>query len=603
MVRHTAGVDSPGMPPVDPLGTPRHPSRPGQPGSLRGLVRTDEPLRPGVRTLAAFDRFSSDPNLFALAVVDEQHVPIGLLNRFRFLERLSRPFGRDLLSNQSVECLMERAPLVVDEEVSLERVNDILADHEHRYIFDGFIVTREGRYLGTGTGHDLMRRLTERRHAELSHLAYHDPLTDLPNRQLFQDRLQQAIAAAARNQRQLALFYVDLDRFKAVNDTLGHAAGDALLLRVADRFRALVRAQDTVSRLSGDEFAMIVTELTTAGDATIVAKKILDLFRDPFPIDGQDICVSCSVGVALFPDHADHPVALMRMADDALYRAKRSRNRYERYSSEMARSSAVGPLVFDTVRRAIQGGHLEVHYQPQADLRTGRITGLEALVRWNDPARGLVPTAELVRLAEDTGLMSELTDYVTRVALRQWKAWQRRGLVHGIRLGLNISGMDVRDGVLEPMLAGHLAALDLPMSVLDLEITETALMDSDGAGTAVLLRLRQGGARVSVDDFGTGYSSLRRLQRLPVDTLKIDKTFIDQVGRAPREGALACAIISMAHSLGLSVVAEGVENDHQFVFLREHQCDAYQGFRLSRPLPAVAVEALLGARTDVTRAS
>jgi len=575
----------------------------GSSSTLVGLITGAPPLAPSVPILEAYQAFSADPHLYALAVVDEHLAPVGIINRFRFLERLSQPFGRDLLARQPIAKLMDPRPLIVDEGVGLDGLNEMLLDDRTRYVFDGFIVTRQGRYLGVGTGHALMRRLTERRHAQLSHLAFHDPLTDLPNRQLFHDRLHQALASASRNHRRLAVLYIDLDRFKAVNDTLGHAAGDELLVRASDRFRTLVRAQDTVARLSGDEFAVLVTELGQADDASVVAKKVIDLFRHPFLLDGRDVLVSCSVGAVVFPDHTESQVALMRMADDALYRAKRSRNRFEHYSPDMARSSSIGPLVFDTVRRAIDRSHLEVLYQPQADIRTGTLRGLEALVRWHDPARGVVPTPELIRLAEDTGLISEITDYVSRVALTQLREWRRRGLAHGVRMALNVSGTEVRDGVLEPMLAEHLAATELPFSALDVEITESAIMDSDSSATGVLTRLRLAGAWVSVDDFGTGYSSLARLQRLPVDALKIDKAFVERVGSDARDSALARAVISMAHSLGLSVVAEGVETEQQFAFLREQACDAYQGYLLARPLPASEVEVLLLERAAETRAS
>jgi diguanylate cyclase (GGDEF)-like protein len=566
---------------------------PGLDDTLAGLVTPTAPLRPAASTMTAHEAFTADDNLYAIAVVDEHGSPIGLINRFRFREALSQRFGHDLLKNRPVAMVMDRTPLILDEHTPLDQVSEILSDDSTKYIFDGFIVTRRGRYLGIGTGFGLMKRVTERRQATLAHLAYHDTLTGLPNRQLFRDRLTQALASAVRNRRRVAVLYMDLDRFKAVNDSLGHTIGDLLLQQTAERFRSLIRAQDTVARLSGDEFAIVLTELGAIEHAELVARKMLDLVRQPYALDGHEVHTTCSIGVVSYPDHGDSQAALLRMADDALYSAKRIRNTMRRYTSEMARPAPAGPLVFSTVRNAIDAGQLDVHYQPQADLRTGALCGLEALVRWNDPARGLVPTDELIRLAEDVGLISEVTHFVCATAMKQFRMWQQNGLAHDLRLAINVSGVEVRDGLLPAMLRGHARDADLSMSIIELELTESGLMHSDAAATQLLSDLRAEGVRVSVDDFGTGYSSLGRLQRLPVDVLKIDKTFVDDIGEGEKRGALVRAIVVMAHSLELTVVAEGVETEEQRAFLERHGCDVYQGHLLSPPIPSREMERYL----------
>jgi diguanylate cyclase (GGDEF)-like protein len=566
---------------------------PGTDDTLAGLVTQTAPLRPSASTMTAHEAFSADPNLFAIAVVDDYGAPLGLINRFRFREALSQQFGHDLLKNRPVAMVMDRTPLVLDEHTPLEQVSEILSDDTTKYIFDGFIVTRRGRYLGIGTGFGLMKRVTERRQTTLAHLAYHDTLTGLPNRQLFRDRLQQALASASRNRRRVAVLYLDLDRFKAVNDSLGHTIGDLLLQQTADRFRSLIRAQDTVARLSGDEFAVVLTELAAAEHAEIVAQKILDLVRQPYMLDGHEVRITCSIGVVSYPNHGDSQAALMRMADDALYAAKRIRNTMQCYTPGMARPAPTGPLVFTTVRSAIDLGQLDVHYQPQANLRSRAICSLEALVRWNDPARGPVPSDELIRLAEDVGLISDVTHFVCAMAMKQFRSWQQQGLARGLRLAINVSGVEVRDGVLPTILRGHARDADLPLSMIELELTESGLMHSDAAATKLLSDLREEGVRVSVDDFGTGYSSLGRLQRLPVDVLKIDKTFVDDIGEGEKRGALVRAIVVMAHSLDLTVVAEGVETETQRAFLEQHGCDLYQGHLLSPPLSAPDMEQYL----------
>jgi len=543
--------------------------------------------------MGAHEAFIADATLYALAVVDDHGTPIGLINRFRFRETLWQQSGEETLKNRPVGMVMDRTPLILDEHAPIDQLSEILSDDHTKYIFDGFIVTRRGKYLGIGTGFSLMRRITERRQATLAHLAYHDTLTGLPNRQLFLDRLGQAIASAARNRRRLAVFYIDLDRFKVVNDSLGHTIGDLLLQQIAERFHSVIRKQDTVARLSGDEFAVILTELTSFERAELVAQKLLEVVRQPFILDGHAVHISCSIGAVAYPDHSDNQHTLLRMADDALSAAKRLRNTMRRYTDDMARPSATTPLVFSTVRRAIDLDELEVYYQPQADLRTGALSGLEALVRWNDPSREAVSTNELIQLAEDAGVISEITNFVCGTAMKQFRSWHHARLAHGMRLAINISGVEVRDGVLPAMLRQHVRDAGLSMSMLELELTESGLMFSDVVATQLLSDLREDGVRVSVDDFGTGYSSLGRLQRLPVDVLKIDKAFVEDVGAGAKQGALVRAIVMMAHSLDLTVVAEGVETEVQRAFLERHGCDLYQGHLLSPPLPPAQMEQYL----------
>jgi len=564
--------------------------------TLAALAAPVPPLRPAASAMTAYEAFSAEPSLYAIPVVDEHGLPVGLINRFRFLETLSQPFGRDLLKNRPVAMAMDRAPLVLDEHTPLDHLTQILADDTSKYIFDGFIVTRQGRYIGIGTGFGLMRSVTERRQGTLAHLAYHDTLTGLPNRQLFGDRLRQALASALRNKRRVAVLYLDLDRFKAVNDGLGHNMGDLLLQATADRFRSIIRRQDTVARLGGDEFAVVLTELAVVEHAELVARKLNELLAQPFHVDGHRIDISCSIGLAAFPDQTDDQAVLLQMADDALYAAKRARNTMRRYTTEMARPPARGPLLFGLVRRAIELGQLEVFYQPQANLQTGALCGLEALVRWQDPIRGTMPTSELIQIAEDAGLVSEITRFVCNAAMRQFREWHQAGLADGLRLSINISGSEVRDGLLTPMLRAHARDSGLPLSVLELELTESGLMHSDADAMHLLSELREEGVQVSVDDFGTGYSSLGRLQRLPVDVLKIDRVFIEEIGKGAKQGALIRAIIAMAHSLELTVVAEGVETVEQRTFLAQHGCDRYQGHLLGQPMPADRMAQYLGER-------
>jgi diguanylate cyclase (GGDEF)-like protein len=550
---------------------------------LAGLGVQTPPILRNTPLFTVHDAFSSDKLLYALPVVDEAGLPVGLVNRFKFFEMLSSGDDGPPFEQRPVSAVMDSAPLVVDERMSIDQLSDILVNDGSNYILDGFIITRDGRYLGIGTGYSLMRALVERNQAALFHLANYDALTELPNRHLFDDRLNQALAHAKRNSRVLALLFLDVDHLKALNDSLGHGTGDRLLKRIAQRLRSVVRNQDTVARLSGDEFGILLTELSAPDHSELVARKLLQVLNEPYVLGEEQLNVTCTIGIAVYPQDGANPTSLLRAADDAASYAKQFRNTSLRYSAEMQRTQPDALLAFSAVRRAIENDHLEVHYQPQIRAGSRTLHGVEALVRWRDPERGLMPTRELIRLAEDAGLIGAVTDHVLRSSMRQVLEWERQGLP-GMHLAVNVSGMEVRDGVLIPMLQRHLQETGFPPSRLELEITESTVMGSDRANRAVLAELKRMGLRLSVDDFGTGYSSLSRLQRLPVDALKIDQSFVQGIEREGDAGALAHAIIAMAHSLHLVVTAEGVETTGQLMFLEGHGCDLLQGYVVSAPL-------------------
>jgi diguanylate cyclase (GGDEF)-like protein len=564
---------------------------PAPEGSLAELVQPVPPIRPDALGRTVYETFTRLPNLYAVAVVDRAGQPVGVLNRFRFLEALFRPFGMDLYQGRPVESFMDRAPLVVDEYIPLDVVADLLADDTTKYIFDGFIVTRAGRYLGMGTGFGLMRQLTERKQATCLHLANHDVLTDLPNRQLFCDRLDQALARSRASGRPTAVLHLDLDRFKAVNDAFGHSAGDLLLLGVAARLQESVRAQDTVARMGGDEFGVILAELADTHDAEHVAAKLLARCTESHNLEGHEVNVSYSIGIAVFPEDGHSGEALLRAADDAVAHAKEMRNTWQRYSSEMRRAGS-SVFSYSYVKNGIDGGYLEPYFQPIVDVRSGRIRSVEALARWRDPVHGLMSTPDLVRFAEESGLIEALSRRIIREAMQAVGQWQRT-LVPDLSLAVNVSGVQFRGGRLVQMIGEFLDETGFPPELLDIEITESTVMRLGAATFTALAQLKSLGINLSVDDFGTGYSSLSRLQRLPVDALKIDRSFVQDIDDRERGGELATAIIMMGHSLGLSVTAEGVETGEQLDFLTAEGCDRAQGYLFSRPLAADDLEAYL----------
>jgi diguanylate cyclase (GGDEF)-like protein/PAS domain S-box-containing protein len=433
----------------------------------------------------------------------------------------------------------------------------------------------------------------KRTEAELERLAHYDSLTSLPNRILFRDRLAQALAQAQRGRRRLALLFLDLDGFKAVNDSRGHAAGDAVLQQVAQRLAAVVRVSDTLARQSGDEFTILLTEIESANDAAVVARKLLDAMNEPFEVLGRSGRLSASIGIAMFPEDAEQPEELLANADTAMYRAKESgRNRYQFFSRSM-HARAVAQIELEAeLRQAVPRGELVLHYQPQIEPSRARIVGVEALVRWNHPRLGLLAPARFIPLAEETRLIGAVGDWVVHAACRQARAWRDAGLPL-VRVAVNLAPQQFEDPKLVDRIASWLIESRVDPSQLEVEITESNAMANPDRTVERLQELRAIGIHVSIDDFGTGHSSLSYLKRFPVESLKIDRGFLRDVPDDQDSATLCSAMIGLAHSLGLSVVAEGVETAAQYDFLRNRECDLLQGFLFSRPVPPERLAELL----------
>jgi diguanylate cyclase (GGDEF)-like protein len=553
--------------------------------SIRTLMIDVEPLAPETLGEDVHERFVANSKLHAIPIVRADGVPVGLVNRYRFLEAISRRFGRDLLGRRPATQFMEPSPLIVDEHLSLGDLSHIIVEDSARYIYDGFIVTREGRYAGMGTGYSLIRALTERKQAHLYHLAHHDVLTGLANRYHFDECLLHALASAELSTTQVGLLFVDLDRFKSVNDTFGHSVGDLLLKAVADRLKTCVRGGDTVTRLSGDEFAVILPGISAVEPALAIARTMVDTIAEPFFLEGYELRLSCSLGVALYPQHGLTPQKLLNCADAAAYHAKQIRNTFQMFTPDMNETAAPAICTYSTLRKAIETEQLAVHYQPKIDLRSNRICGFEALVRWPHPTEGMIAAGDIVHVAEETGLMVPLTEWVLRTACLQTLAW-RQSIPGELRMAINVSGVQFKQNTLVGLVRRVLDATGLPTACLEIELTESVVMHHAPSALATLRALKAMDIRVAIDDFGTGYSSLSYLQRLPVEALKIDRSFIHHIDRSRKGSALAKAIITMAHSLDLRVMAEGVETEGQLAFLRKHECDEVQGYIFSAPLSA-----------------
>ena len=417
---------------------------------------------------------------------------------------------------------------------------------------------------------------------KLDHLAHHDPLTALPNRLLFHDRLQHAMIRAAREDQQLAVLFIDLDRFKNVNDTLGHHVGDELLTQVAGALTACLREGDTLARLGGDEFIVLLEDAGAVG-AAHVAGKLMTLFEQPFTVSGYELFVTGSVGISLFPQDAADLNMLIRNADVAMYQAKaRGRNGYRFYAPSMSAEGVERLRLESLLRRAIEEEEIFLQYQPQVEIDTGRLTGVEALLRWNSPELGMVAPVRFIPVAEDTGFISQLGQWVLAEACAQMTRWDRAGL-RVPKMAVNLSVRQFERGSIAPTVAAVLQDAGLAPGRLQLEVTESVIMNT-GDALDCINELRAVGVGLAIDDFGTGYSSLAYLSQLPVQTLKIDRSFIQDITRGANEAAIAVAVIQLGKSLNLSVIAEGVESEEQAAFLLRHGCRQAQGYLYSRPV-------------------
>lgn len=449
-----------------------------------------------------------------------------------------------------------------------------------------------------------VRDITERKVAEerVQFLAYYDALTGLPNRTLLEDRITKALASARRRNENAAVLFLDLDRFKFINDTLGHTSGDALLQEVAARLKGCAREQDTVARVGGDEFVMLLTSVAQASDAAVAAQRVLDAITSEFSVHGNLLKVTCSVGISMFPAHGLDSDALVKNADAAMYCAKQKGPNNIQFFTKDMNDQMVERLTLESgLRLALDRQELFLVYQPQMDIATGAIVGVEALLRWQHPELGLVPPGDFIRIAENTGLIVPIGEWVLKTACAQARKWQDEGL-RQVQIAVNVSAVQFRQEGFRDLIKGVLSETRLSPQYLELELTESLLLTNADVMFSVLRDLKEMGLSLAIDDFGTGYSSLSYLRQFPVSRLKIDRSFVQDVAINPDDAAITAAIIGMAKNMSLRVIAEGVENEAQLSFLRAHQCDEIQGYYFSRPLSADKVAEMLKGNKTMRRA-
>jgi diguanylate cyclase (GGDEF)-like protein len=505
---------------------------------------------------------------------------------------LSLPDARRLEALMQLRTAAPQVPIVIlsglqDEMLAVKAVQEGAQD----YLIKGRV---DSDQLSRSISYAIERKQSE---LQVAHQALHDPLTGLPNRTLFYDRLTHALAWARRHRTTFAVLFIDLDRFKLINDSLGHETGDQVLIEIAQRLDDALRSSDTAARFGGDEFIVLCEDIADEQQAIRIAERIIRNIERPMQLERDNTFVTASIGVVVASEDDSDPEVLIREADAAMYRAKKRGVRCELFDNDLRERVAERREIEGALRTAIEQEQFRVLYQPQIDLRNGKVFGVEALVRWDHPERGLLAPGDFIWLAEETGMIVPIGAWVLREALRQGERWRAARPDSPLQISVNLSGRQHDDPDLLDTVRDALNETETDPSNLCLEITETVVMDDVEATLSTLRALKALGTRLSVDDFGTGYSSLSSLKRFPVDSLKVDKSFVSGLGNghSAEDSAIVTAVISLAHTLGMTAVAEGIETADQLAKLREMDCDMAQGYFFARPRPAVAIDELLGA--------
>jgi diguanylate cyclase (GGDEF)-like protein/PAS domain S-box-containing protein len=515
----------------------------------------------------------------------------------------------DLAKGHSLESLKQEVQNVLDDASNRAMIETI----HHRKDGSTFPVEITLRALAPSNDSSrndnlvvaLARDVTEHKQteAELNRLAYYDMLTGLPNRLLFNDRLHQAAFDARRRKRFVALMILDIDRFKVVNDTMGHVAGDQLLQEMAERLKHSVREGDTIARLGGDEFALIFTDIAEVRDIAQLAQSLLHRINQPLDIDGREVFSSASIGITLYPADTDDVDTLVKFADSAMYHAKeQGRNNYQFYSEDMTATAQERLRMESNLRRALERDELSLHYQPQVEIESGRIVGVEALLRWHDSNGKYISPTQFIPLAEETGLIVPIGEWVLNNACRQLKAWHAQGFPH-LTIAVNVASRQFRDIKFGQTVRRTIEANNIPPHTLELEITESVLMDNSVQILGMLKDLKESGVSLAIDDFGTGYSSLSYLKRFPIDRVKIDQTFVRDLSIDTDDLAIVKAVIAMAKTLRLRVIAEGVETNEQLALLRSEGCHEYQGYLFAKPVDEDSFSKILNSHGDTLQKS
>jgi diguanylate cyclase (GGDEF)-like protein len=566
------------------------------------LYRPAKAILTSTSCLHVLNRFLGDDDLYALPVVDRKDVAHTLIDRHNFVEFFSRPYIREVHGKKTIADFLRHmpsgfrfsAPVIVDAATSIDDVAQIIIGAGMQHMVSGFIVTRDDKYAGIANGHDLLNEITQRKQAELYYLAHHDQLTGIPNRMLFTDRLTQACREAARIDALVGLMFVDLDRFKQVNDSMGHRFGDQLLRAVTERLSGCARDCDTVARLGGDEFAILMDNLKEAEDADTFAQRIVDSMRQPFHIMGRELVVTLSIGIAIYPRDDTDVGVLLSKADAAMYEVKANgRNGFRTYIPGLSMYSLEHMSLESDLRNALDNGELVLHYQPQISLLNDQVVGVEALVRWQHPKLGMISPTHFIPIAEESGQIIAIGKWILREACLQHRQWLEQRLP-ALRMAVNISALQFRQADFSREVRKIIEETGMDPYFIELELTESIVMQDVGTVLDTLQDLKRLGVRLAIDDFGTGFSSLSYLRRFPIDRLKIDQSFVRGIEQMPVNESIVRAIAALAQSLSLEITAEGTETEAELALVRACKCNEAQGYRYARPLAAAEFLEWLG---------
>lgn len=561
--------------------------------SVRLLLQAIPPVTPLMSCADVLNFFLQNASVHALPVVDEHGAPYALIERHAYIEFFSRSFASEVFGKKplaqmneitSIAAMIDKKPIVIDASTTIDDAAAIIIDAGMQHMISGFIVTDGGKYLGTANGYALLNHITQRKQAELHYLAHYDQLTCIPNRMLLADRLQMACREASRKNRLVGVIFVDLDRFKQINDTMGHCFGDQLLKAVAERLELCIRSHDTVARLGGDEFAILLSDLPFVRDAETTAQRIIDHFRLPFRILDHEVFITASLGIAIYPRDEQESENLLAKADAAMYEAKQSgRNAFRAYAPGFSVHSKEHLSLEADLRRAIGRDELVLHFQPQVDAASGVIVGAEALVRWQHPERGLLFPQVFIEIAEASGLIIDIGNWVLREACRQQHEWAQSGFPI-LRVAVNISAVQFRRSNFTETVRTIIQETGANPEFIELEMTENVAMHHADEVLNTLHELKRIGVKLAIDDFGTGFSNLSYLRHFPIDRLKIAQSFIRGIEHIPANKSIVNTIVSLAKGLGLETVAEGVETTEEFGQTKDSLCNLIQGYYHARPM-------------------
>ena len=575
--------------------------------SVRQLQQSLTPVTGATLCADVLNLFLQNANLYAVPVIDLARVPRALIERHAYIEYFSRPYSIELFGKKPIALIGEtvaiinKKPIVVDAATSIDDVAAIILDAGMQHMVSGFIVTENQEYLGIANGHALLNHITQRKQVELHYLAHYDQLTQIPNRMLMNDRLLMACLEANRNKSLVGLLFIDLDRFTQINDTMGHCFGDFLLQAVAVRLESCLRSNDTVARLGGDEFAVLLQNLADASDVEIMAQRIVDSFRLPFTILDHEIFITASLGTAVYPLDEPDSNNLLTKADTAMYEAKKSgRNTFRQYTSGLSMHSMEQLSLEADLRQAIANHELVLHYQPQINASTGFVVGVEALIRWQHPIHGLLSPAAFMQIAEDSGLIIDIGNWVLREACHQQQAWSMY-CIPPLRMAINISAVQFRRCNFTEVVRGIIEETGIDPGFIEFELTEHMAMHHADDVLNTLRELKRIGVKLAIDDFGTGFSNLSYLQRFPIDRLKVDQSFVRGIEKLPANKSIVQAIVSLAKSLSLEVIAEGVETTTEYAEIRACGCDEIQGYFCARPMQAKGLLIWLSTKQAMAR--